>query len=190
MRLWKSVLSIAVLSLAVAGCSVTPKTEALTSAQQSDHFQRSGRFALSVDKHNGERDAVQGGFIWREQPQRIQLDLNNPMGTVLARVVVDEQGSRLIYPNGDVEYAVSPDALVAQLLGYELPVSGMKDWLRGQTGAGLVTELKQEQGRVVYFSQDSWRVQLQRYDEKGPRVLQMNRTQATQAFSVRIVVDY
>lgn len=190
MRFWKIALSIVALSLAVVGCGVTPKIETAASAQQSELFQRSGRFALSVEKNNGERDAVQGGFVWHEQQQQIQLDLNNPMGTVLARVVVDEQGSRLIYPSGDIEYAASPDALVAQLLGYELPVSGMKDWLRGQTGAGSVTELKQEQGRIVYFSQDNWRVQLQRYDEQGPRVLQMHRTQAAHAFSVRIVVDY
>ncbi|MEZ2720413.1 lipoprotein insertase outer membrane protein LolB [Paenalcaligenes hominis] len=178
----------AILVGGVVGCSVTPHQDTRYTVQ--DQFQRSGRFALSVEKNTGERDAVQGGFVWNEQQQRIQLDLNNPMGSVLARVVADEQGAQLHYPNGDIEYAQSADALVAQLLGYELPVEGMKDWLHGQTGSRPVSDLKREQDQIVYFQQDNWRVRLQRYDELGPRLLQMNRTQPSQSFSVRIVVDY
>lgn len=178
----------AILVGGVVGCSVTPPQTANHTV--SEHFQRSGRFAISVEKSTGERDAVQGGFVWNEHQQRIQLDLNNPMGSVLARVVADEQGAQLHYPNGEIEYAQSADALVAQLLGYELPVEGMKDWLHGQTGARPVSDLKREQDHIAYFQQDNWRVRLQRYDQFGPRLLQMNRTQPSQSFSVRIVVDY
>ncbi len=191
MKTWQRGLGIATVVLGLVGCSVAPPLPSVdSSVQHQDHFQRSGRFALSVEKRDGERDAVQGGFVWSEQQQQIQLDLNNPMGTVLARLVADDSGARLIYPNGNIEYAQSPDALVAQLLGYELPVSGMKDWLRGETGSSPVDGLQQEQGNIVYFHQDNWRVRLQRYDEQGPRLLQMNRNQASQFFSVRIVVDY
>lgn len=176
------------LLFGMVGCSVVPSHDTSTAVQ--DQFQRSGRFALSVEKNTGERDAVQGGFVWNEHQQRIQLDLNNPMGSVLARVVADAQGAQLQYPNGEIEYAQSADALVAQLLGYELPVEGMKDWLHGQTGTRPVTDLKKEQDQIVYFQQDQWRVRLQRYDELGPRLLHMHRTQPSQSFSVRIVVDY
>lgn len=191
MKTWQRALGVATVVLGLVGCSVAPILPSRdSSVQQQDHFQRAGRFALSVEKRDGARDAVQGGFVWNQQQQQIQLDLNNPMGTVLARLVADDQGARLIYPNGEVEYAQSPDALVAQLLGYELPVSGMKDWLRGQTGPSPVEGLQLEQDQIVYFHQDNWRVRLQRYDELGPRLLQMNRNQASQFFSVRIVVDY
>lgn len=190
MKQWQKFILAAMLGLGVVGCSMTPKVDSLSSAQHEEVFQRAGRFAISVEKRNGERDAVQGGFLWLEDQQKIQIDLNNPVGTVLARVVADEQGAMLIYPNGDIEYAQSPDALVAQLLGYELPVAGMKDWLHGQTGSAPVVDLEEDQGRIRYFQQENWRVRLQRYDEKGPRLLQLNRNQASQSFSVRLVVDY
>lgn len=176
------------LAMVLTACAVAPTPAPTTKAE--DTFNRSGRFALSVEAADGTKDAVQGGFQWEESPQKLQLDLNNPMGTVLARVLVTAQGAALQYPNGEVEYASSPDALVEQLLGYMIPVEGMRDWLRGQTGSALSTDLQQEDGRPSYFQQNNWRVNLKRYDEQGPRLLQMYRNQAQQDISVRVIVDY
>lgn len=182
-------LVVMILATGLVACAVAPTPDTST-AVHVDDFSRSGRFALNVDRSDGTKDAVQGGFQWQETDEQLQLDLNNPMGTVLARVVVTPQGAALYYPNGDIEYASSPDALVEQLLGYMIPVEGMRDWLRGQVGANPTTELQQHQGQPAYFQQDNWRVSLKRYDELGPRLLQMHRNQAQQNISVRIVVDY
>lgn len=182
-------ITVIIISTALMACAVAPVPSTSANVHRED-FNRSGRFALSVDSADGKKDAVQGGFQWQENQQQLQLDLNNPMGTVLARVVVTPQGAALYYPNGDVEYASSPDALVEQLLGYVIPVEGMRDWLRGQTGTKPTTELQKEQGQLTYFKQDNWRVTLKRYDELGPRLLQMYRNQAQQNISVRLVIDY
>ena len=181
-------ISMMVMAVLVSACAVAPKPTEIT--QSEEVFTRSGRFALSVENTDGTKDAVQGGFQWQESPQQLQLDLNNPMGTVLARVLVTPQGAALQYPNGEVEYASSPDALVEQLLGYMIPVAGMRDWLRGETGSTQTTSLEAEAGQPSYFQQDNWRVNLKRYDEQGPRLLQMYRNQAQQNISVRVVVDY
>lgn len=175
---------VVLLSACAAPLPVTTPTA------QDEQFIRSGRFALAVDNADGSRDAVQGGFQWQENPQRLQLDLTNPMGTVLARVEASATGAILRYPNGQTEYATSPDALVEQLFGYAIPVEGMRDWLRGQTGSRPTTDLALQQQQPSYFVQDGWRVRLQRYDALGPKLLQMHRHQAQQNLSVRIVVDY
>ncbi|XOT98020.1 lipoprotein localization factor LolB, partial [Alcaligenes pakistanensis] len=39
------------------------------------------------------------------------------------------------------------------------------------------------------FEQSGWRVTLSRYDEQGPRLLQLNRHEASRSISVRLVVD-
>lgn len=183
-------LVVAVMvTVILTACAVAPKPTEPNPANE-EVFSRSGRFALSISAADGTKDAVQGGFQWEESPQQLQLDLNNPMGTVLARVLVTPQGAALQYPNGEVEYAKSPDALVEQLLGYMIPVEGMRDWLRGQTGSALTTDLQQADGRPSYFQQNNWRVNLKRYDDQGPRLLQMYRNQAQQNISVRIVIDY
>lgn len=180
-------LAASAMVMTLAACAVAPAPAPMSS---SESFQRSGRFALNVDRADGSKDAVQGGFLWQQTAQQLQLDLNNPMGTVLARVTVTDQGARLQHPNGEIEEAASPDQLVEQLIGYVIPVEGMRDWLKGQTGSRPVSDLQQEQQRPSYFQQDGWRVRMQRYDDLGPRLLQMNRNQAQQAISVRVVVDY
>lgn len=183
-RLVVAVMVVVILT----ACAVAPTPTALLA---DELFSRSGRFALNVQTADGKKDAVQGGFQWQESSQQLQLDLNNPMGTVLARVLVTPQGAALQYPNGETEYASSPDALVEQLLGYVIPVAGMRSWLQGQVGSGsAVSALKQEDGVPSYFEQDSWRIHLKRYDAYGPTLLQMYRNQAQQDISIRIVIDY
>lgn len=185
-RVYQSISTI-VCVMALSACAVAPKPMTGLSA---DAFNRSGRFALSVDQANGKKDAVQGGFRWHETAKQLQLDLNNPMGTVLAQVTVNADGAILHYPDGSNEYASSPDALVELLLGYEIPVSGMRDWLRGLASPSPITEQQEKDGQLSYLEQEGWRVRLLRYDELGPRLLQMNRHQAQQDISVRVVVDY
>lgn len=173
---------------ALAACAVTPSTSVVDAS--TEVFNRSGRFAFSVDRTDGGRDAVQGGFQWTQDKEQLQVDLNNPMGTVLARVYVKDQSAMLQYPNGQQEFAASPDELVERLLGYALPVEGMQHWLKGQVGSAPITELQLDQGQPRSFMQQGWRVRLQRYDELGPRLLQMNRHQAQYQMSVRVIVDY
>ena len=73
--------------------------------------------------------AVQGGFVWLDRGRLLTLDLTNPMGTVLARVEVGPQGALLQESNGTVTRAAHPDALVRQVLGEEIPVSGLRSWM-------------------------------------------------------------
>ena len=82
------------------------------------------------------------------------------------------------------------DALLAKALGSTVPVSGLVYWLKGQVGPvpAQVTE-RDDQGRPLSFVQDGWRVQLSRYDDQGPMLLRMNRSQANRSISVRLVVD-
>ena len=94
------IIVMALIAAALTACAVAPQATTPNGKASEEDFNRSGRFALSVDSVNGKKDAVQGGFQWEESPQRLQLDFNNPMGTVLARVIVTAQVAALQYPNG------------------------------------------------------------------------------------------
>lgn len=186
---WASWFLIGVLAMLLVGCA-TPQSPARQAT--SADFERSGRFAVAVEYFGGKRDAVQGGFSWLDQGRRLVLDLRNPMGSTLARVQVDASGALLVRSNGEREHAPHPDALVEQVLGSPVPVAGLRDWLHGRTGGapGDATGLQRDsEGRLSSFNQDGWRVQLSRYDGLGPRLLQMNRNEASRSISVRLVVD-
>lgn len=153
-------------------------------------FDRAGRFALNVEQRDGERDSVQGGFAWRDAGRTLWLDLSNPLGSTLARVEVHPAQAVLTRSNGQTASAANPDALVAQVLGSPIPVAGLRDWLRGQTGRSAVASVETDaEGRLSHFTQQGWQVNLSRYDELGPRLLQLKRREADRTISVRLVID-
>lgn len=178
---------VAGLCAILAACATPQK---IGDASPSKTFERVGRFALSVQHANGKQDAVQGGFAWLDSGQQLQLDLANPMGSTLARVVVSADQAVLTRSDGSQQATPHPDELIAQVLGSPIPVAGLRDWLQGRTGTDAVTQQQvDEQGRILSFSQNGWRVKLSRYDSQGPTLLQLNRNDAMRTISVRLVAD-
>jgi outer membrane lipoprotein LolB len=112
------------------------------------------------------------------------------MGSTLARIEVTASSAVVTRSDGSTETAANADALVEKVLGSPLPVSGLRDWLRGRVGRGQVQgEEKDAQGNVAGFAQDGWRVRLSRYDAQGPALLQLNRNDSNRSISARMVID-
>jgi outer membrane lipoprotein LolB len=187
LRRYRAWLGTGLAAILLAACA-TPQKIGRDSSDAA--FERAGRFAVSVNYFGGRHEAVQGGFAWRDAGNTLTLDLANPLGNTLARVEVEPGMATLTRSNGEREQAAHPDALVEQVLGSPIPVSGLRDWLRGRAGQAGVSGLqKNEQGQIGAFSQDGWRVQLSRYDGQGPALLQMNRNESNRNISVRLVID-
>lgn len=98
----------------LAGCATPARID--TSAPETV-FQRTGRFAVSVQYANGQQEAVQGGFAWLDTGRLLTLDLANPLGSTLARVQVQPGIATLTRTDGQQQSAPNPDALVEQVLG-------------------------------------------------------------------------
>ena len=178
--------AMALLTLLLSAC-VTPGH---IGGGNTNALDRTGRFALNVQHMGGKRDAIQGGFAWRDDGQQLMLDLANPLGSTLARVQVMPGQAVMTRSNGQQERASTPDALVEQVLGSPMPVAGLRDWLQGSVGQDAVSNLqKNDAGQPAAFSQNGWRVQLSRYDERGPRLLQLNRNDSQRDISLRLVID-
>lgn len=170
-----------------AGCASPPRIEGEPSGLS---FDRTGRFALQVEHRAAEQEAVQGGFAWRDTPSGQRLDLANPLGNTLARIDLQPGKAILTRTNGTVEEASDPDALVELVLGSPIPIAGLRYWLRGKLAPGPAEHVeKNDQGQLYRFGQQGWRVELSRYDQQGPRLLRLRRTEASRDISLRLVVD-
>jgi len=180
-------LGAAAVMAALAACA-TPSQP--TSSVAGDAFSRTGRFAITVMHADGQPEAVQGGFVWRDDGRNYQLDLTSPLGSTEARVDGQPGSALLTRSDGSTLRAVNPDALVEDALGSPVPVSGMRDWLRGRLSASPPTDLKHDaQGRPESFGQDGWQARLSRYDAQGPQLLVLRREEPRRSISVRLVVD-
>ncbi len=179
---WLAAVSV---SAVLAGCAGPARI-----GGESPAFERTGRFAVNVDDVTGAPEAVQGGFAWRDTGQRLHIDLVNPLGSTLARVTVDENGALLEQADGRTERARDADALMAKVMGTPLPVSNLRDWLRGRPGRGDTQAMQRDtEGRPQSFSQGGWQLRMSRHDALGPGLLRLDRQDGTRRISVRLAMD-
>ena len=181
-------IAIGLVAATLAACSTVPTQPSAPSTASADGtFERAGRFALTVYDRSAERnrDSVQGGFTWLDTGAVLTLDLTNPLGSTLARVVVADNQAVLTRSNGERTVASDPDALVAQVLGSPIPVSGMRNWLKGmRNGQGAAAARDAQQ-----FNEAGWQVKMSDFDAKGPTRLNFERIMAGDRITVRVVTE-
>ncbi len=190
---FKRVLGVLLVSsfALMSACTLVPKIDEGQLTEET----RVGRFSvLAYDKQdNVNKNAVQGGFIWRELGSGLEVDLTNPLGNTLARVEVSDFQAVLIDTSGRRIVAVSPDDLMARVLdGRPLPVSGLRYWVRGELMPNTPAEhvKRDEKGRLLSAEQHGWQVNLSDYDAKGPTRLRLVRNEAVERITVRLTVDH
>jgi len=185
---WLRWVLLAMLALTLAACTTTPKPIEGASA---DAFSRIGRFAITVSEESGKQNAVQGGFSGSDDGRRYVLDLTNPLGSTEARVEGQPGAASLTKADGTRLVADNPDALAEDALGSSVPVSGLRDWLRGKLPAQPEASdvSRDELGRPASFEQGGWRAKLSRYDTLGPQLLVLERLEPGRRVTVRLVVN-
>jgi outer membrane lipoprotein LolB len=178
----------ALLCMVLAGC-ITPARIAGTGAR--DEFSRVGRFALTVTQDDGKQNALQGGFSWLDDGDRFVLDLTNPLGSTQARVEGRPGAAVLDKADGTRLRASDPDGLAENALGSRVPVSGLRDWLRGRLPAQPPASNVQrdESNRPLVFEQGGWQARLSRYDDLGPQLLVLERQESDRRIVLRLVVN-
>lgn len=185
---WLRWVLLAMLALTLAACTTTPKP---IEGASPDAFSRIGRFAITVNEESGKQNAVQGGFSWSDDGRRYVLDLTNPLGSTEARVEGQPGAASLTKADGTRLVADNPDALAEDALGSSVPVSGLRDWLRGKLPAQPEASdvSRDELGRPASFEQGGWRAKLSRYDTLGPQLLVLERLEPGRRVTVRLVVN-
>ncbi|MCJ9712911.1 lipoprotein insertase outer membrane protein LolB [Bordetella hinzii] len=177
-----------VLSLSViAACTSLPKSQGVA----GDTFARAGRFAITATEVDGRQQAVQGGFSWQDNGRDYVLDLTSPLGSTEARVQGGPGSALLTRTNGTRLQAADPDTLAEDALGSPVPVSGLRDWLRGRLASQPEARSVQrdDAGRLTRFEQGGWSAQLSRYDNAGPQLLMLERQEPGRRIVVRLVVN-
>jgi len=183
---WTLALFPLLFSLLLLGCAAVQPIEGGT----ANAFSRIGRFSLTVQTPDAPPQASQGGFAWNDDGRTLRVNLTNPVGSVLAQLRVSPERAVLVRSDGSQEAAQHSDALAARVFGRAVPVASLRVWLRGQTTAGAVQVQRDAQNHPIAFTQDGWRVQSSRFDAQGPRLLRLDRDDAGQRLTLRLVIDH
>jgi outer membrane lipoprotein LolB len=172
-------------TLLAAACATSP-FESRAPTAPSTPFDVSARVAVRYDGQ-----AFSSGLRWRHTAERDEIWLVSPVGQALVHIVDDGDGVLLTSADQRQHRAASVEGLTRQALGWELPVSRLKHWLRGEVAPGAPPEAitRDAAQRIVRLEQAGWRISLgyePPQENRGlPRRLELSRG----AHEIRLVID-
>lgn len=146
--------------LVLAGCATPTANIAnpnATVGAYRDTLDLSGRLAANYQK-DGQLQSISGKFEWTQRPGRIDVALENPLGQTIAEISVTPQEATLTQSNHPPRVAKDIDALTAQALGWQLPVSGLRDWLQGYATDAQGKRFVASPAHNSVVTSDGWRL--------------------------------
>ncbi|MDP2609989.1 MULTISPECIES: lipoprotein insertase outer membrane protein LolB [unclassified Oceanobacter] len=150
---------------ALSSCSLLPGDQQLQQRQlnQLQHWQLRGK--LSVTTQN---DSVTGYLTWQQDQQQYDLFITGPMGQGSSRLEGNQHNATLTLPNHDQPLtAANAESLMADHLGWYLPVSGIRYWVKGQPAPdGDATSQFDDYGLLSHLQQNGWTLRFSRYQQQ------------------------
>lgn len=134
----------------------------LAKLQQLNTWVIDGRISVQ-----SEDDGWQARVRWRQNNEHYEMDVLDPFGRKVAALVGGPRGVGLTTSKGRSAHAPDPESLMQRMLGYSLPVSGLRYWVRGiPTPLDRAEQIKLDDvGRLAVLKQSGWEVNYQRYQD-------------------------
>jgi outer membrane lipoprotein LolB len=178
---YRHLLLMLLMSLLLAACvSVTPPLTPQKFAQNQWSLQ--GRIAIRT-ANKGESASI----FWQQNGEAYYMRIFGPLGIGAVQLEGVPGNVRLIENNGQLTQAATPEILIRQTLGWQLPVSNLVYWIRGKKAPHFVaTQQYDSQHRLQTLQQQGWLINYLAYGANGlPQLLTCSRDQ----LSVRVVID-
>lgn len=184
--------SLLVLLLLLGGCASAPVSDtdavvspATLSIPQYSVWQFRGRVSLVR-----EEQGWHASLDWREAGGRYRLRISGPLGQGALQVDGDGGNVRLLAADGREYRAPDADALVEQATGWQVPIAGIRYWVRGVPTPGVEARIMTDaQGRLQYLEQSGWVIRYDRYEQVDGRDWPTRLRLDTADIAIRLVVD-
>ena len=174
-----------ILSLIAAACSTTVKEEpkkTVTSAEQ-DKPTRKDQVPVDWADQEQMRKAIQrwelrgrlgvqtatnGGMmdiIWKQTANEFSIRLIAPLGAGSTLIQGANDFATIRYPDGTKQDIEDVNQVFKQALDVDLPVSALKDWVRGLPASGMAIQKRtwNELGLIERLQQSGWKVEMKEY---------------------------
>jgi outer membrane lipoprotein LolB len=190
---FKTLAAIAGAAAILCGCATTPATAAV--APYAETLSLTGRLNARYLK-DGKQESVTVNFTWKQDAQRTDVALATQFGNTVATIEVTPQGATLREGGGKPPVtAPSIDALSARVLGWTLPVSGMRRWLQGHAADANGKPWTASPANSEVTTREGWRLHYTAWNESGavPRPQRFDAEHPgsgdIQEMALRIVID-
>ena len=186
----------------LTGCAVTrpvvvppSATAAASQPAPASAIDLAGRLSVRYQK-DGSDEALHGSFTWMQRSDATTISLLSPLGQTLAVITITPTSAAIEQSGQAIRTAAEPDALVADVLGWPLPIAGLRDWLQG-----FVMDAQGHRSAVMpndttaFKTVDGWTLHYAVWDNSDashphPKRLDMTRNTAEAGeVAIRLVID-
>ncbi len=178
---------------ACAGLKPAPNAPAAQSPGVQTNASYHGRFAVRYTDSNGVQRNAYGNFDLQQQGENATLQLHNPLGQTMARVVASPSGATLELPDRPTQTAPDVQGLMQRALGFPLPIDGLRYWLKPAISpdSPARTQTDPATGRMRQIEQDGWTIDYVAYadDAQTALIKRVNLSRADPALDVKLVLD-
>lgn len=152
--------------------------------QQSDRWALTGRLAINDGKDGGS-----GRLNWKKQGLSSSMNFRGTLGRGAWQLNASEDDAVLEWADGEIHRADSVDELIAQQLGWTIPVAALAWWVRGLIAPGDwdMRELD-EHGNLEKLSQSGWSIEYGRYRDTGSVSMPVKLTARRRAYTVKFAI--
>jgi len=166
-RLHLVVLMMALLFL--SGCvsiPMQPDNERVQQLKQMRTWTVKGRISLKTPKEN-----FIANLLWRQQEKGYLIRIYNNLGQTYAQI--SQTGSSMITLEFDKKkyHGKNAQKLLKAILGWDLPIKEMAEWIKGYNLSKRSSSKKNENGTLRSLSYKNWFVDFNRYAQYKKRIL-------------------
>ncbi|WP_422910048.1 lipoprotein insertase outer membrane protein LolB [Pseudomonas sp. MAC6] len=175
MKFVRHLLVFSLITL-LAGCAGLTSKEALEGQGDAQSWQAHKQRISSLDawQINGKvgirapKDSGSGTLFWLQRQDYYDIRLSGPLGRGAARLTGRPGEILLEVANQGRYQAASPEQLLQDQLGLNLPVSHLLWWIRGLPSPDSKSRLNLDgQSHLAQLSQDGWYVEYLSYAEQN-----------------------
>jgi outer membrane lipoprotein LolB len=159
----------------LAGCASTVKQNDSQPLQASKADERHVERVQGLLKwHAKGRLAVKKGdkggnasFVWQQIADRYQVQMHGPFGSGAVVITGGPNHVTAKESNGKKHSASTPEVLMQQLAGWQVPLAGLQYWIRGVPIPGVKVSLQRlnAQGLLENLVQDGWNIHISEYTQ-------------------------
>lgn len=166
------ILLVGLLAGLLTACGISPPRTAPAGAETSAvqarraallagqvHWRMTGRIAVSDG-----RDGGSGRIEWVNDGARLQITLNAPVTRRSWRLQAEPGFARLEGLDGGPFEARAAEQLLAEKLGWSVPLADLAAWARGLQAAGPAEIRFQPSGLPEVIEQFGWRIEYREFD--------------------------
>lgn len=168
---FRSVLSIVFIIMTTSACTPVWQTRPSDSPESLFNSRSTELKQLESWKIKGRTAITQGkegwnvGLRWQEEQGIYQIKLEGPFAQ--GGVTLDGNNEQVVLTmtTGEKVASTNPESLISDVVGWNLPVSALREWVRGlpYQKHTIDSVSYNKEGQITHLEQQGWAIEYLRY---------------------------